>query len=565
MARNARPEWDARMMTLPLSFATRALLGSTCIWVASLWVVISARPQSVPGGLPSSVPPTIDYQRQVHTILAAKCLSCRSTERRWGLSLAAYTDALDGGRSGAAIRPGNSAGSLLMQRITGQMAPAMPLNTPALSAGEIATIRAWIDEGARDTLASAAAAPKWEAPLALARPRSSRRRLARLVDPRGSIRCGSIWPGKALCRQSSSSDATFARRAYLDIQGLLPPPEELRAFLADRNPNKRTALVAATAGRRATSTPQHWITFWNDLLRNEEGVNYKREQGRKSITSWLLRALAENRPYDQFVAQLLNPEFAKDDPDGFLIGVNWRGDINAGPTPMMQAAQNGAAGFLGVNLKCNSCHDSFISRWKLKDAYGLAGFFSEEKQAGAGALRCAGWAGSSSTPAFLFPELNRVPASDSLADRRRSGRGDLHRPAQRPDAAHAGESHLASPAGTRHRRKPRRNGWRAVESRNCSIGSRAISSISGYDLKRLLVDDRVVEGVSDARRSPRIGAASRAHTTCFADLKSGGSPPSSSPMPSASITGDWNVYQPPAPARGAATASGGTTCRALHA
>ena len=44
----------------------------------------------------------------------------------------------------------------------------------------------------------------------------------------------------------------------------------------------------------------------------------------------------------------------------------------------MQAAQNTAQIFIGLNLKCNSCHDSFISKWKLKDAYGLASFFSEE-------------------------------------------------------------------------------------------------------------------------------------------------------------------------------------------
>jgi hypothetical protein len=63
----------------------------------------------------------VDYQQQVHTILAAKCLSCHSSERRsGGLSLAAYADALDGGRSGAAIRPGNSAGSLLVQCIIGR-------------------------------------------------------------------------------------------------------------------------------------------------------------------------------------------------------------------------------------------------------------------------------------------------------------------------------------------------------------------------------------------------------------------------------------------------------------
>src|SRR5437867_3293426 len=134
----------------------------TCLWVGALWAVTRAEPQSAA---------TIDYRQQVHTILAANCLGCHSAERRsGGLSLASYFDALEGGRSGAAIRPGNAAGSLLVGRITGQVPPSMPLGKPVLSAGDVATIRLWIDEGARATPASAAAAPKWEAPLALERP-----------------------------------------------------------------------------------------------------------------------------------------------------------------------------------------------------------------------------------------------------------------------------------------------------------------------------------------------------------------------------------------------------------
>ncbi len=96
--------------------------------------------------------PTVDFNRDVHTIIAAKCLACHSAEKRsGGLSLATYTDVIDGGRSGAAVRPGNSAGSLLMARITGTTAPQMPLGLPPLSEAEIATIRTWIDQGARAT------------------------------------------------------------------------------------------------------------------------------------------------------------------------------------------------------------------------------------------------------------------------------------------------------------------------------------------------------------------------------------------------------------------------------
>src|SRR6266705_2267537 len=138
------------------------LATAACLWLGALLAVTRAEPQNAA---------TIDYQQHVHSILAAKCLSCHSAERRsGGLSLAAYADVLEGGRSGAAVRPGDSAGSLLAKRITGQVAPPMPLGRPALSAGEMAAIRLWIDEGARETITSAAAKPKWEAPLALERP-----------------------------------------------------------------------------------------------------------------------------------------------------------------------------------------------------------------------------------------------------------------------------------------------------------------------------------------------------------------------------------------------------------
>ena len=84
----------------------------------------------------------------------------------------------------------------------------------------------------------------------------------------------------------------------------------------------------------------------------------------------------------------------------------------------MQAAQNSAQIFIGLNLKCNSCHDSFISKWKLKDAYGLASFFSEDDRLRL--YRCDVPQDDYATPAFLFPELDRVPPSGSLADRRRT-------------------------------------------------------------------------------------------------------------------------------------------------
>jgi hypothetical protein len=202
------------------------------------------------------------------------------------------------------------------------------------------------------------------------------------------------------------ADAVFARRVYFDVWGLPPTPGQLDTFLNDRRPGKRERLVDDLLANRRNYAA-HWMTFWNDHLRNDQGVVYHGE--RKPITAWLQRALEENLPYDRFVAELLDPP-EKTGPDGFLIGVNWRGDISASQIPAMQAAQNSAQVFLGVNLKCNSCHDSFISRWKLKDAYGLASYFA------AGDLeiyRCDVATGETASPKFLFDGAAAVPAPEN--------------------------------------------------------------------------------------------------------------------------------------------------------
>jgi hypothetical protein len=357
----------------------------------------------------------IDYDRQVHPILAEKCWSCHSQEKRsGGLSLGTHADLLNGGRNGAAVKPGSAASSLLLRRVTGEVAPRMPLGKPPLSDSEIAILRTWIDQGARATPGSAAAKPKWEAPLTLNRPplppvvwKNWQKPVDRFVASY-LARSGAKEPEVV-------SDRLFARRAYLDTEGLLPPPEPLRAFLADFSPNKRDALVESLLSDNQKYA-ENWISFWNDLLRNDEGVNYISETAsRKSITGWLLASLQSNMPYNEFVSRLLNP-IAPGDPDGFLIGVNWRGVVNASQTPAMQAAQNTAQIFLGVNLKCNSCHDSFISKWKLKDAYSLATYFGPEPKLQL--YRCDVAQKEFAEPAFLFPELNRTPASSSVADRR---------------------------------------------------------------------------------------------------------------------------------------------------
>ena len=206
---------------------------AACLWGAAVLAmsqsVTSSTSQSAGRGL-------VDYQQQIHPVLDASCSECHSQDKRkGGLSLAAYSDVLDGGRSGAAVKPGNSAGSLLIHRITGQTEPQMPKDEIPLDAASIALVRLWIDQGARATPASAPAPPPWEAPLALERPAAPAMRWRSWSSTIDRFVAAYLAERRAM-EPAVVPDAVFARRAYLDVWGLLPSPEELSAFLADRTP-----------------------------------------------------------------------------------------------------------------------------------------------------------------------------------------------------------------------------------------------------------------------------------------------------------------------------------------
>ncbi len=409
------------------------LVGASVLWLAALLHAQAPLERPSSGGpaplAPAQAPAAgrVDYATQVQPILAEFCADCHDGEtRKGGLSLATYADLLEGGRSGAIVRPGASGRSLLMDRLTGGVEPLMPKDEDALDAGRLALIRAWIDEGARATPTSPPAPQPWDAPITLTRPDLPAPVWAAWSHPVDRVVAAYLTraPGHSASGPSPFdrrtpppvvADAIFARRAYLDIWGLLPEPDAMQEFLADDAPDKRARLVQ-TLLADADTYAEHWMSFWNDLLRNDDGMNYFSEKdGRKSITPWLLDALRENRPYDAFVSALLNPS-RREDPAGFLTGVNWRGETSAAVKPWMQASQNTAQVFLGVNMKCNACHDSFVNRWKLKDAYGLAAYFSPEPKLRL--YRCDVARDEYTGPRFPFPELQVAPRSDKLDHRR---------------------------------------------------------------------------------------------------------------------------------------------------
>ncbi len=157
---------------------------------------------------------------------------------------------------------------------------------------------------------------------------------------------------------------------------------------------------------------EHWLSFWNDLLRNDYvGTGYI-DGGRKQITSWLYAALLNNMPYDQFARELIAPP--TDASRGFISGIKWRGEVSVAQSVEVQFAQNLGQTFLGINLKCASCHDSFIDHWKLDETYGLAAIYSERPLE---VHRCDKPTGRMAKVSWLFPEIGQVDAKAPQAER----------------------------------------------------------------------------------------------------------------------------------------------------
>jgi uncharacterized membrane protein len=345
---------------------------------------------------------------QVRAIFAHNCYTCHSTAKIKGeLRLDNKEHIFKGGESGAVIVPGDAKKSDLVRRINlpKNHKDAMPSKGKTLSKDEIAVITLWIDKGAPWPEGVENQSVYRVAELAPRRPNLPNPKAG--LDNPVDLLVDDYFQQKKQSWKTPVDDKTFLRRIYLDLLGVLPSPQEYEAFKSDTQPDKREVWVDNLLARK-DEYAIHWMTFWNDALRNDyTGTGYI-TKGRFAITDWLYASLKENKPYDQFVKQLLNPD---EKSKGFIEGIRWRGDVNASQVTEMQAAQNVGQVILGLNLKCASCHDSFISDWKLEEAYAFANIFADTTLE---VSRCETPIGKKAGTKLLWEELGEI---DSTANR----------------------------------------------------------------------------------------------------------------------------------------------------
>ena len=168
------------------------------------------------------------------------------------------------------------------------------------------------------------------------------------------------------------TDAEFLRRASLDLTGLLPTPEQAKAFLGDSSENKRAEWVKKLLEHPAWS--DHWAVKWADLFRpNPDRAGVKSVY---MLDQWLRESFRKNKPYDQFARDVLLSEGSTHRFGPSVIFRDRR--TPADRTTIFSQI------FLGVRMECARCHHHPNEKWSQEDFYQLAAYFGEVKQKGTG-------------------------------------------------------------------------------------------------------------------------------------------------------------------------------------
>jgi len=162
------------------------------------------------------------------------------------------------------------------------------------------------------------------------------------------------------------TDEAFVRRAYLDIVGILPTPDEYDRFMKNPATNKREALVDELLGRKEFA--ELWVMKWAELLqiKSSNTVSYK---ATLLYYNWLQDKISRNVPVNEWVQELLGA-------NGGTFK-NPATNYYQNETDILKVSENVAQVFMGMRIQCSQCHNHPFDRWTMNDYYGFASFFSQ--------------------------------------------------------------------------------------------------------------------------------------------------------------------------------------------
>ena len=366
-----------------------------------LWALLAP---GIAGPLAAQTAPKVTFAQDVAPLLSAKCLQCHGlAEPMANLDLKSREGALKGGQHGPAIVPGNAAASNLYRHVAGLEQPRMPLGGK-LSEEEIAALKAWIDAGAQWDAGARLSAPAPGATASAVRQFTDAQRrywafqkVARpdvpAVKDKSWVRTAvdafilSKLEEKKLAPNPAADRLTLLRRAYFDLIGLPPTPEQAQAFLADRSPEAFEKVVDELLA--SPHYGERWGRHWLDLARYADTQGFKADEARPNMwryRDYVIDAFNQDRPYDRFLKeQIAGDELYPGDPAAKVAtGFNrlWPDESNlANPIIMRQeilddVTDTVSSVFMGLTYGCAKCHDHKFDPILQKDYYKLQAFFA---------------------------------------------------------------------------------------------------------------------------------------------------------------------------------------------
>ena len=322
-----------------------------------------------------------DFDRSIAPILTA-CLDCHSgADAKGKLDMSRKASAFAGGKGGAGIVAGKLDASAIWAKVNDdEMPPKKPL-----SAADKATLKAWIDGGAKwgtdpiDPLAfstTTRAGRDWWSLQPVQRPTGTN-------DIDGFI--AAKLASNGLKPSPPADRRTLIRRLKFDLLGLPPTPEEVAAFVADNAPNAYAKLVD-----QYLASPQYgerWARHWLDTVRFAESHGFEMNNMRPNAwpyRDWVIKAFNDDKPYDRFVfEQLAGDTTGAHAGTGFLVAGPW--DNVKSPDPELTANQRAdelhdivstvGSTFLGLTVGCARCHNHKFDPIAQLDYYRIKAIF----------------------------------------------------------------------------------------------------------------------------------------------------------------------------------------------
>lgn len=353
---------------------------------------------------------SLTFDKDIMPILRQHCVSCHGQKpKRGGLDVSTAAGLLAGSDSGPVLVKGSSAKSVLFEKVEGRTMPP-PEKKDRLSDADMGLLKQWIDDGAKGMEAvKIVALPKervvtdqdrafWAFRKPVAAPFPRVRGADRVRTPVDAFLLAKL-EGKGLGFSPDAAKAVLLRRAYLDLIGLPPTPDEVRSFLADPAPDAYERVID-----RLLDSPHYgerWGRHWLDVAGYTDSPHCDTQGAFLPVEDWLyrdyvVRAFNQDKPYDRFLIEQLagdevvnwrlaktyTPEirdalvatgYLRTTPDwthGDQFQTAYRNDT------MARVVENVSTGLLGLTMGCVRCHTHKFDPIPHEDYYRLMAVFA---------------------------------------------------------------------------------------------------------------------------------------------------------------------------------------------